>query len=42
MNSPKIKKASSLEEIHTFCRPMPLKADELEAFFVETDYARDT
>ena len=42
MNTPKLKKAKTLDEIHQFCRPMPLKADELEAFFIETDSARNS
>jgi hypothetical protein len=42
MNTPKLKKAENLEEIHKFCRPMPLKPDELEAFFIETDSARNS
>ncbi len=36
-----IEKAKTLREIRRICRPMPLKGDELEAFFVETDSARD-
>jgi hypothetical protein len=41
MNTPKLKKAETLKEIRKVCRPMPLEADELEAFFIETDSARD-
>ena len=34
-------KAQNLADIRRVCRPMPLKGDELDIFFVETDKARD-
>ncbi len=39
--SSEAKKARNLEEIRTVCRPVPLSGPALEAFFVETDRARD-
>ena len=34
-------KAETLPEIRRICRPLPLTGDQLTAFFVETDQARD-
>ncbi len=34
-------KAQNLQEIRVVCRPEPLAGDQLDAFFVETDLARD-
>ena len=36
-----VKKAETLDDIRRVCRPMPLKGEELDVFFVETDLARD-
>lgn len=36
-----IKKAETIKEIRMVCRPDPLNDNNLEAFFVETDKARD-
>ena len=36
-----VSKAKTLEDIRRVCRPMPLKGEELDVFFVETDEARD-
>ena len=38
---PMAKKAITISELRTVCKPMPLEGPELEAFFVETDEARD-
>lgn len=40
-DTPKPKKASSLDDLRRVCRPEPLRGAELDAFYVETDKARD-
>lgn len=35
------KKAATIDELRRTCKPMPLTGDTLEAFYVETDNARD-
>ncbi len=36
-----LKKAENLQQIRKVCRPTPLKGEELDHFFVETDQGRD-
>lgn len=42
MRQSKIKKATTLSEVHRSCQPRPLRRDELDEFFVSTAEARDS
>lgn len=41
MPEQRLKRATTLAEIHQACKPRPLRRDELGEFFVPTSEARD-